>query len=577
LDAAISDTGLLSVGSDVPVSTVLTVRATSARNNDIYNEATVTIIATVPTSLTVTPPTAHVIQGNDQSFSVTPYPTGSDAGVTWSVTGHLDAAISDTGLLSVGSDVPVSTVLTVRATSTRNSAIYSEAIVTVLAPIPTSLTVAPPTAYVIQGNDQSFSVTPYPTGSDAGVTWSVAGHLNATINDTGLLTVGSGVPVSTILTIRATSTRSSNVYDEATVTVIATVPTSLTVTPSAAYVIQGNNQPFNVIPYPANSDASVTWSVTGHLDAAINEAGLLTVGSNVPVNTVLTIKATSTRNTGIYNKSIITVLAPVPTSLTVIPSTANIQPGNTQQFSTIASPANSNNSVTWSLGASTPPGVSINPSTGVLTVPNNVTAGTIITVRATSTISSHIFSEATAIITSSNASEGSNNIAVPPPPPRPRPQYVSSNNVTHNGEHAANNNIAPAASPLSPPPAPTLLHNILIFTDGNNRYSLNARSSEAAGKPFIEPATGRMMIPLRSVSEALGVDVEWDSANRAAIIYLPTGTLVLPINKMLPNNMGMPLIVGSRVFVPARFVMYAFNAHVEWDSANRAAIITWYS
>ena len=84
-----------------------------------------------------------------------------------------------------------------------------------------------------------------------------------------------------------------------------------------------------------------------------------------------------------------------------------------------------------------------------------------------------------------------------------------------------------------------------------------------------------MMIPLRTLAEALGIDVDWDSSARAAIIFLPTGTLTLPVDQQLPDGMGAPLIVDNRTFVPLRFVMYAFDAVVDWDSANRAAVITW--
>jgi len=123
------------------------------------------------------------------------------------------------------------------------------------------------------------------------------------------------------------------------------------------------------------------------------------------------------------------------------------------------------------------------------------------------------------------------------------------------------------------PPLPTM--NTLIFTIGNIQYLLNDSARTSVGVPFIDPATDRMMIPLRTLSEALGVEVEWDSATRSAIIYLPTGTLVIPVDEMLPDGMGSTMIVNDRAFIPLRFVMYAFNKTVEWDSANRAAVITW--
>ena len=84
-----------------------------------------------------------------------------------------------------------------------------------------------------------------------------------------------------------------------------------------------------------------------------------------------------------------------------------------------------------------------------------------------------------------------------------------------------------------------------------------------------------MMVPLRTLSEALGVDVDWHSPTRSAHIFLPSGLLAIPADETLPDDMGSVIIVNDRIFVPLRFVMYAFDANVEWDSIGRAAVITW--
>ena len=84
-----------------------------------------------------------------------------------------------------------------------------------------------------------------------------------------------------------------------------------------------------------------------------------------------------------------------------------------------------------------------------------------------------------------------------------------------------------------------------------------------------------MMVPLRTLSEALDIQVEWHDATRAAHILLPTGTLTIPADEMLPEGMGAVIIANDRIFVPLRFVMYAFDADVRWDGDNSAAIITW--
>jgi hypothetical protein len=133
----------------------------------------------------------------------------------------------------------------------------------------------------------------------------------------------------------------------------------------------------------------------------------------------------------------------------------------------------------------------------------------------------------------------------------------------------------PTAGPVThlPIPAPARATRI-IFTADNPQFTVDGQQRTSQGTPFIDPATNRMMVPLRTLVEATGQTVEWDSANRAALIHLPTGTLTIPAGELLPDGMGTVIIVGDRVFIPLRFVMYAFDATVEWDSANRGAIIT---
>ena len=157
------------------------------------------------------------------------------------------------------------------------------------------------------------------------------------------------------------------------------------------------------------------------------------------------------------------------------------------------------------------------------------------------------------------------------PPDYEQEQYVDEDDTDYGQYDDADYDEYDAEPPIELPQAA----NTLIFTNGHADYVLNGQVRTGVGVVFIEAATDRMMIPLRTLSEALGMRVEWDSATRSALIHLPTGTLVIPADEMLPDGMGSVIIVEDRIFVPLRFVMYAFDANVEWDSANRAAIITW--
>ena len=98
------------------------------------------------------------------------------------------------------------------------------------------------------------------------------------------------------------------------IAVLAGRPTGITVaaegTPPATTVRVGTTLQFNaVITGMECVSQDVAWTVTGHIYATINQEGLLSVGADVPVNTELAIRATSTVVTAVYGEARVTTTA----------------------------------------------------------------------------------------------------------------------------------------------------------------------------------------------------------------------------------------------------------------------------
>ena len=163
-------------------------------------------------------------------------------------------------------------------------------------------------------------------------------------------------------------------------------------------------------------------------------------------------------------------------------------------------------------------------------------------------------------------------VTVRPSLPRP-PAVRDPQPPTDDIEYPAADDEETLPTRLAPPPPPP--PNRLVFTADNINYVLNNQTRVGVATPFIDTATDRMMVPLYTLANALDIVAEWDAGTASAILHLPTGTMIVPMDTPLPDGMGMPTIVNNRAFVPLRFVMYAFNAGVVWDGANRAGIITW--
>jgi len=93
--------------------------------------------------------------------------------------------------------------------------------------------------------------------------------------------------------------------------------------------------------------------------------------------------------------------------------------------------------------------------------------------------------------------------------------------------------------------------------------------------------SGRTMVPMRVIFEALGADVDWDPATRkiTAIKEDLVITLTIGSNVLTRNGEDIQLdvparLTGGRTLVPIRAVSESFGAEVDWVPATRTVVIT---
>jgi len=94
--------------------------------------------------------------------------------------------------------------------------------------------------------------------------------------------------------------------------------------------------------------------------------------------------------------------------------------------------------------------------------------------------------------------------------------------------------------------------------------------------------SGRVMVPLRVIFEELGAVVTWDRATQRITVQKEQNTLTLTIGSSQATTHGTaitildqpPIIIGGRVMVPLRFVSEATGAQVVWEAATRTVYIS---
>jgi len=99
--------------------------------------------------------------------------------------------------------------------------------------------------------------------------------------------------------------------------------------------------------------------------------------------------------------------------------------------------------------------------------------------------------------------------------------------------------------------------------------------------PYVTRSTGRTLIPLRMVTEAMGGTVEWDEAARRVTIRLGERYMEMTIGESDAVANGQPVSLDqppllwlNRTMVPLRVVVEAFGAQVGWDGKVQRVDIT---
>ena len=147
---------------------------------------------------------------------------------------------------------------------------------------------------------------------------------------------------------------------------------------------------------------------------------------------------------------------------------------------------------------------------------------------------------------------------------------------------------------------PLFLTLLMFFTMSTPSYAqqaiklwVNGRYVSTDVPPVIE--NGRTLVPLRVISENLGIRVEWRADTRSVYTYreingapdfsnallLTVGDkkVLKPANEsaktgsLYYNLEAAPSIINGRTMVPIRFIAEAYKLKVDWDAINRTVIV----
>src|SRR5690606_22692075 len=125
------------------------------------------------------------------------------------------------------------------------------------------------------------------------------------------------------------------------------------------------------------------------------------------------------------------------------------------------------------------------------------------------------------------------------------------------------------------------LHTAAAAQDSDIRIFLDRRPLISDVAPYLVPKHNVTLVPLRLIGEGIGASVHWDSAAKTVTVAQKGCTIVMTIGEKTALVNGNPAellyppqLVKSRTMVPIRFVSEQLGLGVEWRQSSRTILIS---
>ena len=257
----------------------------------------------------------------------------------------------------------------------------------------------PAAATLYATQSQQFSITG--TCNSSGAVWSMPAGSLGTLSPAGLYTAPEAIATQQSFTVTGTPLGSGGAPQTATITLMP--PVSISVSPGVVSLPAAGTQQFAATVANATNTA-VVWSISPAGVGAVSPSGLYTAPSTLSgqqtVSLIAVSRADSTQSAS-ATITIGTAVSAIP-AITVNPASADVYPGQAQQFSATVTNM-SNTAVTWSIN---PEGAGSIDNSGLYTAPASITTEQTVTIVATSQADTTVAGSASVILIPSCTTNG---------------------------------------------------------------------------------------------------------------------------------------------------------------------------
>lgn len=135
----------------------------------------------------------------------------------------------------------------------------------------------------------------------------------------------------------------------------------------------------------------------------------------------------------------------------------------------------------------------------------------------------------------------------------------------------------------SPAPQPSKGTIVAKFLVGQDYYYMGPGDARVVmdAVPYIDTSSGRTLVPVRYLGDALSAQTDWDGNIRTVTVTKGSMTISMVIGSKTLNVNGQtltmdqaPVISNGRTYLPARWVAEALGNTVSWNASSRIVTIT---
>jgi len=120
---------------------------------------------------------------------------------------------------------------------------------------------------------------------------------------------------------------------------------------------------------------------------------------------------------------------------------------------------------------------------------------------------------------------------------------------------------------------------VIILQINNQQITVDGKEQEIDAPPVI--VSGRTLVPIRAVIEAMGGSVEWNNELKETILKYKDDVIRLTIdsraaflNDKEETLDTAPAVIGGRTMLPIRFIAEGFNFNVDWNGDTQTITIS---